>query len=376
MELILATFLRRINRFVVEVEIEGKPCQAYLPNPGRLWELLIPGRLLYLTPQRDKNYPYLLLAAIKKGKPVLLHTHLTNSLIKKLLLKKALPMFSEYELIKEEPKIGRSRFDFLLVHSKSEEKLFLEVKTCTLFGERLALFPDAETERGTRHLLELAQLAKEGNRGACLFVVMNPNVEYFLPAYHIDSAFTQAFLQTFSLVKYWAIAVELDPTFTEIKAFKPLKIPVEMLQKENLNGGIYLLLIYLENAQDIAIGSTLNTHFERGYYIYVGSAKNNLIQRIRRHRHKRKTKHWHIDYFLERAKLLTTIPIVSRESLECSFANALGKIAERSVKGFGASDCLCPSHLFYFSHNPLLLEPFIELLNYYRLEKPLQTWAL
>lgn len=373
MELIQATFLRRINRFVVEVEIEGKPYQAYLPNPGRLWELLLPGRLLYLTPQRDKNYPYLLLAALKKGKPVLLHTHMTNNLVKKLLLKKALPMFSDYELIKEEPKIGRSRFDFLLAHSKTEEKLFLEVKTCTLFGERLALFPDAETERGTRHLLELAQLAKEGNRGACLFVVMNPDVEYFLPAYHIDLAFTEAFLQTFSLVNYWAIAVELDTSFTEIKAFKPLKIPIEILQRENLNGGIYLLLIYLENAQDIAIGLTLNTHFERGYYIYVGSAKNNLIQRMRRHRHNRKTKHWHIDYFLERAKLLTTIPIISRESLECSFAKALSQIAEKSIKGFGASDCLCPSHLFYFPHNPLLLEPFIELLNYYRLEKPLQT---
>lgn len=207
MELVSAIFLERVNRFVVKAKIEDKEILAYLPNPGRLWELLLPGRKLLLTKSPQNTYKYVVIATLKDGIPVLLHTHLTNKYIKELILAKKIPFLSKYEIVKEEPKVGKGRLDFWLKDPSSEEELFLEVKTCTLFGSKLAMFPDAETKRGTRHLYELAELASQNKKAGCLFVVMNPAVKFFLPAYHIDFAFTKAFIETCSKVNYWAIGI-------------------------------------------------------------------------------------------------------------------------------------------------------------------------
>ena len=79
-------FIRRLNRFVVEAEIGGRPEKAYLANPGRLWELLLPGTGLLLTPSPSGGrLPYTVLACRKGGRHVLLHTHLTNSIVRTLM---------------------------------------------------------------------------------------------------------------------------------------------------------------------------------------------------------------------------------------------------------------------------------------------------
>ncbi len=370
MSLIPATFLERLNRFVVRVKIEDKTALAYLPNPGRLWELLIPGKTLLLSKSNSARYPYTVIACLKKDYPVLLHTHLTNHYIAWLIEKGRIPGFEKFRVLKKEPRVNRGRLDLLLEKRNSPEKLYLEIKTCTLFGEKLALFPDAETKRGTRHLYELLELKKKGISAGCLFVVMSPEVEYFLPAYHIDFEFTKAFLETFDEIKFEALAIKFSPSLEEIVEIKKLKIPVNFLKEEFRNSGAYLLILQIEKNQSVEVGNLGKIDFREGFYIYVGSGRKNLKERVKRHLRKTKKKRWHIDYLLEKAHLYKTIFIISSDNLECLLARDLSKIADDLIFAFGSSDCKCSSHLFYFKENPLHSESFINILNYYRLEKP------
>lgn len=102
--------------------------------------------------------------------------------------------------------------------------------------------------------------------------------------------------------------------------------------------------------------------FSKGYYVYVGSALNNLEKRIERHRSQKKKKHWHIDYFLEHAKILGVKTIVSSERLECVLNNKMKQLSDSEpMKGFDSSDCKCSTHLYCFTGNPLENEAFMKL---------------
>jgi len=110
--------------------------------------------------------------------------------------------------------------------------------------------------------------------------------------------------------------------------------------------GIYLLLINLKKDIRIKVGSLGNLEFEKGNYIYVGSAQNNLKLRIKRHKSKKKKKFWHIDYLLSN-KNAKIVDVFYREAVkeeECKAAKKLGKLF-KPVEKFGCSDCKCNSHL-------------------------------
>ncbi len=362
--------VRRVNRFVVEVEVDGRREEAYLANPGRLWELFLPGTELLLSPNLSKGRkPYTVLACFKEARPVLLHTHLTNKIVRSLINDGRLEGFEDYRVIQEEPACGRHRFDLLLEHSRTGSDYYLEVKTCTLFDGRMAMFPDAVTKRGSGHLYKLKELAEQGISTGCLFVVMNPEIDYFLPAYHIDPVFAEAFKEVKELVQLSSAALGFDPGFNEIDTVKSLRIPFEILDAELQDGGAYLLLIKLNNDSKITAGGLGQIAFKHGHYIYVGSARRNLCKRMDRHTRKRKKKRWHIDYLVEKAARVTPVPVISTDDLECELADRLSKTADCPVKGFGSSDCSCPAHLFYFADNPLEDPHFIELLQYYRIKR-------
>ncbi len=113
--------------------------------------------------------------------------------------------------------------------------------------------------------------------------------------------------------------------------------------------GIYCLFIHLQKDTHIKIGSLGRLFFPQGFYIYVGSALNNLEKRIQRHRKKDKKMHWHIDYFLQHATITNILTIETGDKLECSIAHLLSLIPSvQEIPNFGSSDCQCPSHLFYF----------------------------
>ncbi len=110
--------------------------------------------------------------------------------------------------------------------------------------------------------------------------------------------------------------------------------------------GSYVLIIELPNDAVISVGKLGKLSFTKGYYIYIGSALNNLEKRVKRHLSRRKKFHWHIDYFLKFATVRRVLFKESREREECKLARELAK-KFTCIKGFGSSDCNCESHLFH-----------------------------
>lgn len=120
-----------------------------------------------------------------------------------------------------------------------------------------------------------------------------------------------------------------------------------------MNKGIYCLLLCLEKECIIKIGCR-EVFFPEGYYCYIGSALNNLEKRIERHKRKKKKKHWHIDYFLEKVKILDVKAVRTEEKRECWFSNEVRSLKSRIImKKFGSTDCNCGTHLHYFKENPI-----------------------
>jgi Uri superfamily endonuclease len=111
--------------------------------------------------------------------------------------------------------------------------------------------------------------------------------------------------------------------------------------------GIYVLIIRIERNISVDTGALGNLNFEKGLYAYVGSAQNNLEERVRRHLRKEKVKFWHIDYLLDnpRVKVLKVFYMRAGRPKECRVAKELAKKGF-PIRGFGSSDCKCESHLF------------------------------
>ncbi|MEM5829726.1 MAG: GIY-YIG nuclease family protein [Candidatus Aenigmatarchaeota archaeon] len=122
-----------------------------------------------------------------------------------------------------------------------------------------------------------------------------------------------------------------------------------------MSKGVYSLLIELEKDQEIRIGKLGKFKFPKGFYIYTGSALNNLESRLNRHFRKQKKKFWHIDYFLANkyAKIVSVLKIKTGLRLECKLNQTIQKNLKASilVKKFGSSDCDCESHFLYLQNN-------------------------
>jgi Uri superfamily endonuclease len=111
--------------------------------------------------------------------------------------------------------------------------------------------------------------------------------------------------------------------------------------------GIYVLIIQVCSDFSVQVGALGKLTFQKGLYAYVGSAQNNLEQRVRRHLRKEKRLFWHVDYLLDNAaaKVIAVFHKQAAKAEECAVAKAIGERG-RAVAGFGASDCRCKSHLF------------------------------
>ncbi|MBS3790374.1 MAG: GIY-YIG nuclease family protein [Candidatus Thermoplasmatota archaeon] len=110
--------------------------------------------------------------------------------------------------------------------------------------------------------------------------------------------------------------------------------------------GIYFLLLELKEPIEKRVGALGDIEFKEGRYIYVGSAQNSVEGRVSRHLRSEKSKHWHIDYLLENARIEEVLAFEMDRETECDSARALGKRFVE-IEGFGSSDCNCDSHLFF-----------------------------
>jgi sugar fermentation stimulation protein A len=297
----------------------------------------------------------------------MLHTHRTNEVASYLLQHGKVPDLERVKIVKPEVRVGRSRFDFLLEEGGKE--ILLEVKSCTLVGKRVAMFPDAVTERGTRHLKELAKLSEEGMKTVILFVIHWPFANIFMPDYHTDLNFSQTLIELHEKLQVIPLSISWDQNLSLSPEVNLLQIPWSYIEEEANDRGSYLLILHIKRKINIRIGKLGNVSFKKGFYIYVGSAMANLSKRMERHHHIRKRHHWHIDDLRAVAEFHAVLAIRSSVRLECEIAKAFSEIAEWVIDGFGSTDCSCKTHLFGMSKDPFLLENFHKLLQYFRMDR-------
>ncbi len=169
-------FLDRPNRFTAEVEIGGARTVCHVKNTGRCRELLIPGCRVWLQ-REDKpgrKTPYSLITVEKNGNPVNLDSQAPNRAAFEWVRDRLEP-----ELLQREKVYGKSRFD--LYFERDGKRCFMEVKGVTLEENGAALFPDAPTERGLKHVRELIACRQEGYEAILLFVIQMKGVRVFRP---------------------------------------------------------------------------------------------------------------------------------------------------------------------------------------------------
>ncbi|WP_448589565.1 GIY-YIG nuclease family protein [Thermodesulfobium sp.] len=114
----------------------------------------------------------------------------------------------------------------------------------------------------------------------------------------------------------------------------------------------YVIILFLEKNRILNIGKLGKIFFKSGFYVYCGSAKKNIKQRIKRHAKAFKRHHWHVDYLRQYCKFIDSF-IADGTKTECEISKKLKDISENSILGFGCSDCNCISHLYYFNTNPI-----------------------
>ena len=208
--LIPAEFISRPNRFLGNVRIDGHQTQCLIPNPGRMKELLRPNVRVYLTPRGHENRKtaYDLSLVDLDGTLISVDSRIPNKLTSEAIEDGMISEFSGLSVEKTEYTYDDSRLDFLLKGDCTQ--LLLEVKSCTLVRGRTALFPDAPTKRGSRHLRTLMRGLAQG-RAAILFIVQRPDAETFRPNEDTDPTFAETLREASNLgVEVYAYRTEVS----------------------------------------------------------------------------------------------------------------------------------------------------------------------
>lgn len=364
-----ARFISRPNRFTVFCEVDGQTVKAHLPNSGRMRELLIPDArlLVHYAAAPTRSTAWTVDAVFRDHYPVVLRTDRSNAVTQALLEQRLVPGLEDAEVVATEVTHGASRFDFLL--HRGGRDLMLEVKSCTLFEGEVAMFPDAVTARGAKHVRELTGLAKEGTPAAVIYLVQSPTPLHFLPDLHTDLEFTRAFLDSRDHVMNLPLAIEWGPDLEVARPPRLLDIPWDLIEREAEDRGTYVLLLRLDAEHELEFGHGRRHRFSAGWYAYVGSAMRGLSQRMARHVRSTKRPHWHIDALRAVSRVAGHVLVRSADRLECPLAAALSSVADFTVAGFGASDCRCPSHLFGFTSDPLHRRTVHDILGYFKMAR-------
>lgn len=339
--LIEAAFMTRLNRFVAEVSLRGAVMRVHVPNTGRLSELAVPGTKVLLAPSPGK-YPYKIRYMYYDGYPVMIDSTYSNRIFWELLKKGGVPGLEGLEPVRREPAVGNNRFDFLM-QDRDGGSVFIELKSCTLAWNGAASFPDAVSARASEHVRHLA----DTGRGILVLFLLHRDLTCFVPNYHTDFEFYRTLREHRHRLQVHALAAEYSEDLT-IRSLRPVPVALPEISP----GGAYLLVLQNPREQYITVGSLGRTLFREGYYVYAGSGKNNVFTRISRHRGIQRKKHWHIDYIKRDIKIITDIPFVTGDDIECSLGAKMAALGGEPVPGFGSSDCRCLSHLTWFREPP------------------------
>lgn len=187
-------FIERPNRFIARVMIDGKAETVHVKNTGRCRELLLPDSTVYLAvsdnPARKTKYDLVGVEKKRRGKPDLMinmDSQAPNGAAEEWL--KNGNLFSSEAVVRREVKYGKSRFDFYI--EDRGRRAFLEVKGVTLENDGTAMFPDAPTERGVKHIRELMDCLRDGYEAYILFVIQMKEITLFRPNCEMHREFAE-----------------------------------------------------------------------------------------------------------------------------------------------------------------------------------------
>jgi len=216
-------FRSRPNRFIAHVEIDGRIEPCHVKNTGRCKGLLVPGTKVYLNqsdnPNRTTKYD---LVTVHKGDILInMDSQAPNRVFNEYL--QTGKYLNNITFIKPELKYGNSRFDFYV--ETTERKIFIEVKGVTLEYDGVAMFPDAPTERGVKHLNALVKSIQDGYEAHVVFIIKMQGINYFTPNYEIHQAFGEALVNAHNAgVKINALGCNVTPSSLTIVYSVPIKL--------------------------------------------------------------------------------------------------------------------------------------------------------
>jgi len=225
-ELVHGKLIKRYKRFLADIELDtGEVVVAHCTNSGSMKSCLENGAEVYLTPVDDpKRKTKFTWEMIKiNGDWVGINTGNPNKLAFEAISNGEIPGLDGYTTVKREVKFGDSRFD---VYAENEqEKCFVEVKNVSMKENEYALFPDAVTTRGQKHLKTLMEVKKQGMRAVMLYIIQRSDVQIFAPAKEIDPAYAELLKEAQTAgVEIFPMQAKVTPT--EITLSK--KLPFEL----------------------------------------------------------------------------------------------------------------------------------------------------
>ena len=214
-DLIEAKLLKRYKRFLSDVELkDGTVINAHVPNTGRMDTCWEPGWTVYLShhPDPKRKLKYTLELTSNGDTLIGVNTSFTNKIAKEALENKVISELSSFDQIYPERKVGDSRIDFYLESSSKNLSAYVEVKNATLVKKNRALFPDAVSTRGQKHIKDLMKLKEEGHRAAMLYVVNREDANSFSVAEDIDPEYARLLREAQKKgVEIYAYACDITP---------------------------------------------------------------------------------------------------------------------------------------------------------------------
>lgn len=218
--------VKRYKRFLADILLgDDSILTVHCPNSGSMRGCSSPGSPVIISRSDNpkRKYPWTLEMVRENHTWIGVNTGLTNHLVREALENGTIDDFGDIETIRPEVTVSEhSRLDFLVTNGS--RATYLEVKNCSLVEGGVAMFPDAVTRRGTRHLLELAKLKGRGNGAGLIFCVQRGDAESFRPAAHIDPEYA-AVLREVCGRGVRAVAYRADVRPGAIKIVKKLPIP-------------------------------------------------------------------------------------------------------------------------------------------------------
>ena len=209
----IAFFKKRINKYLGIADIvspyKEKNVEVHIHDPGRLGEILFENNkiLLKYVEKPSRKTKWDVIAGLVDENYVLIHSNYHRKIAEKILEKELLFSMSNVIKIKPEAKYNNSKIDFLLTLNNNEQ-IWIETKGCTLVKNNIALFPDAPTKRGVKHIKSLLEIQKGKGTSKLIILIFNHTATFFSPNKEKDTDFYNIFYKAAKEIEIYPVTLE------------------------------------------------------------------------------------------------------------------------------------------------------------------------